>query len=100
MTRWERYLALIRGGDPARVKELVAAGKTIELRDLDRSDTVVRIRLGFGDEFWRVEPGYRVHPMECLIEGGRLILEGGTRVTEGEKFSFLARKVEQIVYSL
>jgi len=98
MTWWARYFGLKRGGERSRLQGLVAAGKTLDIGRLRPEDTVVRIDLGFGDEFWRVEPRYTVVPIECSIDGGQLIVEKGARVRDSATLGFLKKRIDHVVY--
>jgi hypothetical protein len=99
MTRWRQYFARIRGGQAARLERLERELKTIELDRVDQDDEVIRIALGFGEEFWRVEPEYQVLPLECSIEKGQLIVEQGVPVTNQSRLSFLRKSVKRVVYT-
>jgi|KBSSwiStaDraftv2_1062776.scaffolds.fasta_scaffold682404_2 hypothetical protein len=99
MTRWRQYFARIRGGQPARLERLQQEGKTIELERVDEDDDVIRIALGFGEEFWRVEPDYQIWPLECSVVKGQLIVEQGVPVTNQAKLSFLRKRITRVFYT-
>jgi hypothetical protein len=97
---WSSYCAILRGGEAARLERLMAEGRTVELRDVTPQDRVVVIALGFGDEFWRVRSGYRAHPFKTRVDGGELIVDNGTRVTDAARLSFLQHRIERVVYAV
>ena len=99
MIRWKRYREMLRAGEPARRARLTAEGRVLDVGELDPGAEVIRIALGFGEEFWQVEPGYRLDLEAAAIVGGRLIVKDGERVTDAAKLAFLQRRIEQIVYS-
>jgi hypothetical protein len=98
MRGWSRYRAILRGGEAARVERLAAEGRTVEVRDVAPGDRVVVIALGFGNEFWRVHPGYRANPFETRVDGGELIVEDGRSVTDASRLPALERRIERVVY--
>ena len=100
MRRWKEYRAMLRRGDAEHLRRLAADGMTVEVDQVDPSDTVIRIRLGFGDEFWRVQPGYSPNPVEGKVDGGQLIVEGGVRVVDPSRLSFLETKIQDVVYAV
>jgi hypothetical protein len=97
--QWKAYRAMLRRGDADRVRRLVADGDTIEVRDLVPTDTVIHVTLGFGDEFWRVGESYSANPVEGRVDGGRLILERGERLTDRSRLSFLENEIKEVVYA-
>jgi len=98
VSQWSLASDSRRGGEPARLRRLVDDGRTVDVRQLAATDRVVAIALGFGDEFWRVRPGYSANPVEGRIDGGELILEDGVRIVDASRLSFLDRRIERVVY--
>ncbi len=82
-----------------RVERLAAQGWTVDIGDLDRGDQVIQVD-AFGGELWKVEGRLVPRPKEGRIEGARLILENGNRVTDRSRLSFLDRKIEKFVYAV
>ncbi len=98
MNWYRRWRELIERGEQARLEELAAEGRTVEVGELTPSDEIVRIGLGFGDEFWRVEADYAADPMTCRVHGGKLVVEKGRRVVDEGRLSFIEGRIRRVVY--
>lgn len=102
MTLWARLRAFFRGDEqagPARLAQLAAEARTVELCDLEPADRVIRLALGGGQELWRVHPGYCVRPRRGLVDGGELVVDRGQPVTDASRLAFLEHRIEHLAYA-
>lgn len=83
-------------GEEARLRELEAEGRTIALSAVQAGDHVLKLALGFGEEFWRVGNTWQINPNDCRVEGGLLIIQDGRRVTERTEVETVTRNIEDV----
>ncbi len=93
-----RLLGLLLRGPARRLEALRAAGDVVDVGQLGVGDEVIELGLGFGPEFWRVEPGYQIDPGAGRVRGGRLILEEGRPLADRRRLEVLARPVVRVRY--
>lgn len=97
---WRRgYFERTDRDQSERLQRLAQEGKTIELELLEKNDEAIRIALGFGDEFWRVEQKYHARPREREVDGGKLIVKQGLPVADEADLAFLKKRVKRVVFS-
>ena len=83
-------------GEEARLRELEAEGRTVALSALTPGDHVLKLTLGFGEEFWRVGDTWQINPNDCRIEGGLLITQDGRRVTQRIEVETVTTNIEDV----
>lgn len=75
--------------DPGRTEALSAHNMTVELNTISRGDNtlIIRVDIGFGQELWLVgQTAVRLAMDGLGIEGGKLIVNNGRKVTDIDLF--------------
>jgi hypothetical protein len=95
-----RRRARLPKDDRARVEQLRAEGRVVELDELPVDAHVIVIAFAFGDEFWRVHERFRPDPFNARVTNAELVVHHGVRITDKKYLGFLQRPIKRMVYAV